>query len=278
MNQNMLLGVFVLILMMGCAKRPGSRALEAQKEASGIIGGTDVPASDDISSTTVAIYDLQKKGLCTGSILSDQLVLTAGHCAVDASPSSLVVVFGLSLVNGPKPETRRVTDTRVDPDYVALQKKLNSNNKLDFDKMKNQGDLAIVKFSGGLPSGYKPVRLLSNSKDLIDGADVELAGYGITDGKSHTGAGTLRKVEVKVSNAHFSATEVLFDQRNQVGACHGDSGGPAFLMVGGDSYLFGVTSRGYQDPQNDCVQYSIYTNILAQSSFIQKASQELEQH
>jgi secreted trypsin-like serine protease len=116
-----------------------------------------------------------------------------------------------------------------------------------------------------------------DSRDLVNGADVELAGYGITDGKTRAGAGTLRKVEVKVSNAHFSATEVLFDQRNQAGACHGDSGGPAFLKVEGVSYLFGVTSRGYQDSQNDCAQYSIYTNILAQSSFIQKASQELGQ-
>jgi secreted trypsin-like serine protease len=61
-----------------------------------IIGGIDVGASDPIASSTVALVMVdpnQEVSLCSGSILTSNLIITAAHCV--ANPKSVVhIVFG----------------------------------------------------------------------------------------------------------------------------------------------------------------------------------------
>ena len=83
-------------------------------------------------------------------------------------------------------------------------------------------------------------------------------------------------VDVKISDAKFAKTEVLLDQRQGRGACHGDSGGPAEVLKNGVKYLWGVTNRGYPETgPDDCAQFSIYTKITAHQSFINTATAQL---
>ena len=98
------------------------------------------------------------------------------------------------------------------------------------------------------------------------------------DSGGNDGAGVLRKVEVALKNSGYSTTEVLIDQSQGRGACHGDSGGPAFLIQGGQAYLFGVTSRELVKPgsQATCSSDVVYTNILAELSFLNSAASTLE--
>ena len=139
------------------------------------------------------------------------------------------------------------------------------------------GDIALVHFSGALPAGFKAASILSaaNARNLVPDALVTIAGFGITNGVSKEGAGVLRVASVIVADPQFASSEVKLNQQNGTGACHGDSGGPAFLEVRGKLYLWGVTSRGVDDVKNDCSQFSAYTNILAYKSWVNRMATKL---
>ncbi len=281
--------VFALMLLfaaglISCAKPEASfsdasaSSLSESNADGGIIGGVPVAGADPIAGTVVAVYDNEQKALCTGSIISSNLVVTAGHC-FNQDPTKLVLIFGTQLPNatgsGPKPILRRVVDGRVNPRYLQVNAILEKNPKTDPDSINDWGDISILKFEGGLPAGYSAAQILTTATALVNGAPVTLAGYGEIDGKKQTPSTDLRKVDVTIANARFSATEVQMDQRQGRGACHGDSGGPAYILNGGKRFLFGVTSRGSLDKNNDCSQFSVYTNIVAQMNWLKAQAQAL---
>jgi hypothetical protein len=140
----------------------------------------------------------------------------------------------------------------------------------------NNGDIALVHFSGGLPAGAAPAAVMKASQHLSDGEIVTLAGFGISNGDGE-GAGKLRMVDVKIAKAKYSQTEVSLDQHNHKGACHGDSGGPAFVQNSdGGLLLWGVTSRGIDDPTDHCVGESVYTRIQPYSRWINQVVRRWE--
>ncbi len=71
-------------------------------------------------------------------------------------------------------------------------------------------------------------------------------------------------------------SEASLDQRRGTGACHGDSGGPAYLALEGGYALWGVTSRGLNDPNDDCSQFAIYTKAMPYANWIVKAKRFLD--
>ena len=239
-----------------------------------IVGGDEVVAGEYYSQTTVALLTRSARGtgLCTASIIAKDLLVTAAHCVTD-SFGRLVAVQNHRIVFSRDVEHAGAADLRV-VDGV----KVHSTWKGSLSKGKDQGDIAIVHFNGGLPSGFAVAQLLPTSQKLKTGQLVTLSGYGVTtmDPTKEDGSGLLRKVNITISNATFAKTEILLDQRGGRGACHGDSGGPATIQLGGKNYLFGVTNRGYpENAPDDCKQFSIYTNINAHRSFVNQAAAEL---
>ena len=273
-----IIGTAVLAsLVTACGKPPSNSSnLESDSYSStGIIGGSQVSATDPIARSTVVVYDMKQGALCTGTVLSSQLVLTAGHCVIGSTAGSLVVVFTTNFDTAKSSDARPVTGAKVTANYINLIKKLNSDPTLNFDSIKDQGDVAVIRFSGGLPAGYQPMPVVSNVSDLANGQATILAGYGLADGVAKTGDGLLRQVQVVLKDVKFAKTEVLFDQRGHKGACHGDSGGPALALIKGQLRVYGVTSRGLNDPKNDCSHDAVYTSVPAQLPFINSAAQAL---
>ncbi len=241
--------------------------------ASPIVGGEEVEASDYYSQTTVALLTRTARGgsICTASIIADDLLVTAAHCVSDIfgralSASSHRIIFNADVDHASDSDVRLVDGVKVNPNY-----------KGSAGSGKDQSDIAIVHFVGGIPSGFKIASLLPTSLKLKKGQTVTLAGYGVTTMENGgDGAGVLRKVDTKIATPAFGKTEVLIDQRGGHGACHGDSGGPASVTVGSKIYLFGVTNRGYpENAPDDCKQFSVYTNINAHKSFVSQAAAEL---
>jgi secreted trypsin-like serine protease len=229
-----------------------------------IIGGTAVTASDPVASTTVLVTD--GNYICTGSIIDQDLVVTAAHC-VAAPAENLRIVFALDL-NGTIDKSMVLPITG----YLA-----NPGWQGEASQGVDQHDIAIIRLNGAIPAGYKPATLLSSqaSAALAKGDVTELAGYGITNAQTQDGAGLLREVGVKILK-QLGSTEVVLDQRSGKGACHGDSGGPAFVSVGGQPQLWGVTNRGYPDnAPDDCRHYAVYTRIEAYASWISQAAAQL---
>ena len=244
---------------LGCAPKQGENEVtgritsEELPEDNLIIGGHLVTKKSEIAATTVSLLDARQGTLCTASILSEDVALTAAHC-IDGDPNDMQLSFG------PKSgglETRPIVEMIASPNW--------KNHRHDEF---NNGDIALVKFSGGLPKGISPVTIMKTNHHLSDGEIVILAGFGITNG-SGSGAGRLRSVEVKIAKAQYSQTEVSLDQTKRKGACHGDSGGPAFTQDNsGGLQIWGITSRGINDPSNHCVGESVYTRIQPYARWI----------
>ncbi len=238
-----------------------------------IVGGVEVLEADGEAASTVGLVTRtpQGTGLCTASILASDILVTAAHCVSESHgqathPSNVRVLFGKNL-NGKNVKVQLVTGVKVHPKW-----------KGDFSRGVDQGDIAILRFSGGLPAEYRTAKLLPSKTSLQRGGTALLIGYGVShmDENGGTGAGILRKVDAVIDSPRFGKTEVLLDQRNGRGACHGDSGGPAFIRDrAGNLLLWGVTNRADPETAGDCSEGSVYTRITAHSSFIQSTIKEL---
>lgn len=229
------------------------------------------------------------ESICTGSLITRDIVLTAAHCVASKTSADKVdVLFGLT--NAKATATIAAKDWIINPAYV-------SNPQADSQSVQN--DIAIVKLSAEAPADFK-LAVLPTAKtieQLLVGSKLTFAGFGITNplvrdykkdqnGKpvldkngqpqvvelSSEGSGTLRKVsDMVVTRITSDQKEITLDQRNLKGACHGDSGGPALLKLqDGTDIQVGVTSRG-SNKLGNCNEEVIYTGVLGQQDFINKA-------
>lgn len=259
LNKLLLSGILASLTVTACAPTTSTNSIQKTDDA--IIGGTEVEATDSIQSSIVAVYDAFEGQICTGSLISKNLVLTAAHC-IGFFTEDMHIFFGTVITK--ESERRQV---------VAVEVSQVWENRRNEDT--DTGDIAILKFSGDLPEGYKPAKFLGNKTYLKAGAEVILAGYGISDGKTGEGIGILRRTSAKIDNPAFSISEFLVDQTQGTGACHGDSGGPAYISIRGQLYLAGVVSRGVKDEANDCSQYGAFTNTLYYKSWINRMATKL---
>lgn len=252
-------------------------AVNLGADSSSIIGGVTVDAKDPIAKSTVAIVASVKTAdgqegqfICTGSLLTENVVLTAGHCVPEVGAEYkevvLYVIFNTDLRKMGRTDIRLVVDSVIHTDYG----KTGSEGE-------DAHDLALIKFAGAMAPGYTVAKFLDDETLLKPGTKVTLAGYGLieTDGVNTKSDDRLRKVDVEVVE-EFGKHEILLDQTKGKGACHGDSGGPAFLEVNGTQYVWGVTSRGAgKDGKDDCSLVSVYTKVKSESQFVQDGLKKL---
>ncbi|OFZ19723.1 MAG: hypothetical protein A2X94_16855 [Bdellovibrionales bacterium GWB1_55_8] len=207
-----------------------------------IAGGTEVPPGHIIARTTVALLMDVADGqaLCTGSIIEDDIILTAAHCIDGAIKTT--IVFGTELRKAR--HVTLATATFVAPGYRTNAK---------------TPDIALVRFEGGLPAGYETAEIMPSTRSPKKRERVILAGYGITSMKEQKGSGVLRQVEQTItSSSGPQAYEVTVTQRGKTGACPGDSGGPAYTENG--HQLFGIASRIFLPFISPCGVRAVYTN------------------
>ena len=232
-----------------------------------IVGGEVVTEADPIRSSTAAFYSPSPDGrsgsLCTASVIGRDTALTAAHC-IPRDGSHPVIIFGRTLKD-PTAEKRTVSAMRVNPAWDTHR-----------GKVMDQGDIAVVKFDGGTPEGYRSIPIAS--KDSVHaGESATLAGYGVSDARRKSGAGVLRKTQVAVENPRAGKSEMILDQSHGHGACHGDSGGPAFIKEGGRTVVAGVTNRSYPaSAPDDCGHKVVYTKVAAYKPWIEKSEAELD--
>ncbi len=286
---------------LACQRGQVADSFNGQANDQGIIGGSVVADGHQIAKNTVAIFDVEAGASCTGSIIAEDLVITAGHCL---GSGKLLLAFDRNfdqilevVMNGTEeqfqaiqPKLRGPSRAAMHPNYIefnkqiaALEERLQAGEQVSEEEISavvestDQGDMLLLKFDGGLPAGFEPAKLLAQDIQLAIGGDVTLAGYGYTNGVTHASDDKLRQVSVKIENPTHGAFEVLMNQKSGKGACHGDSGGPAFFAINGVNYLFGVTSRGYKDDADDCSQFAVYSNMVAAHDWMESAKQELAQ-
>lgn len=220
-----------------------------------IVGGKDVAANDPLARSTVALLMTSAQGtaICTGSLVSANQILTAGHCAMGGDKIYAIFSTNVRLGSQQISLMREVVARRVAPSYYR---------STVYSYSGDPSDVAILTIKGGAPAGFVPAKLITADiarSALSVGARITLAGYGATDFYATKGAGVLRSIKTKVDKFYISGRSVKVGSSDH-GACHGDSGGPAIVSYEGQDYIFAVTSRSTQ-PDGTCTGRAIYSLI-----------------
>ena len=254
------------LFLAACADNSNVQPNVITDSQDAIIGGVKVEPGTQVMRSTVALYDVSEGALCSGSLISKDIVLTAAHC-VGKQPSKMLVIF-----------TNDIRNAEKDPSLVRFVSKARVHRDYDKNKKFNSADIALVRFAGGVPAGYAPVKILSKSELLKTGSNVGVAGFGLSHPENvrSDGAGILRTTNIRILNSKYSATEISLDQSVKRGACSGDSGGPAFVMVDGRLNVWGIASRAaYMPGVPECTIYSLYTRADVYKGWISEKSAEL---
>ncbi len=103
-------------------------------------------------------------------------------------------------------------------------------------------DVAIIITTEDMPGPYEIVAMQSGLK-LVVGDVIEIFGYGcVQPGGGGGNDGVLRKGKSEIKS--FSGYDAVSKKPNGAALCYGDSGGPAFLDVGGKARLATINSKG----------------------------------
>ncbi|MBC7371935.1 MAG: trypsin-like serine protease [Bdellovibrionaceae bacterium] len=289
--------LFAALATFAVACAPVSKDTVQNGNGTGIIGGTNVVEGSDLHKSIVGIYDIKRNALCTGSLIRDNVVMTAAHCIGKVATDHLIF-FAADME-----ATFKLSETNKEAFLKIVRRGAKTVQNAEWGKKHTGkqawGDIALIQFGGKAPEGFKPATMLANSSALVAGASVVLAGYGVdndvlTDVKPSNdpefkkgmdsgkifcddtdmskakcyaedvkGEGTLRTTDVVIED-NFNATEIALNQKNGKAACEGDSGGPAYIKVGNEYQLWGVTSRGTRG----CNGYVLYTNAVALNQWV----------
>ncbi len=196
-----------------------------------IIGGFVPPMNDVLMKSTVAILsEYQGKMLvnCTGTVLSEYIVLTASHCVAEETGNKLFIGQGINPLKNPLFQVDKVK-------FVAK----------DFYTNENLGehDIAILISSKKL-IGMVPVKIgelsVSESSPLIQ------IGYGFntkSDRYEAPSYGLLRRFNGAQFRELYNR-QVIVNEIAGVQSQEGDSGGPLLMNENGKITIQGVLSSG----------------------------------
>ncbi len=300
-KSNAALGVTLLLAFLSsCA--PESKNLSsyqnsiATSKSANIIGGvnatSDYQKQNGIVELSIQIQDpsgQQGTATCTGTLIAKRLILTAAHCLADSGITNIAAVFATDENTAQRTDVVFAVDGVIHPDFLkGIDPKAPAASA-------TWNDIALVKLEADAPADFKFARLPTSQTEvnLMSGSKVSLAGFGITSAIVRkivrskkgsqkivdvptTGAGVLRKIDnILVKQMSVDKKEIMLDQSKSIGACHGDSGGPAFVLAkDGTSIQVGVTSRGTEKLGN-CNENAIYTSVASHLAWIASAGGKL---
>ena len=234
----------VVFSILACQPAQKAEQLKFQNnEGDKIFGGQLVAEKELISRHVVAIKINDPHGqnqFCSGIILSQTTILTAGHCAVFPA-EQLEIIFDQDLENT-KTESIRTSISRIDlnPQYLARRQEI-MNKKL-WDEV-NQFDAAILHLEKPIKSPFKPIKWNFNKVRSDEPTSLKLAGFGAEYFDQMTGEQKglkqLKSVEVETKTSQ-QENIIYFDQTQGKGSCLGDSGGPSYFEKKNRIYFVGL--------------------------------------
>ncbi|WP_405989897.1 S1 family peptidase [Streptomyces sp. NBC_00986] len=194
------------------------------------------------STTTTTTYpfvmqitDASQNQFCGGTLVSATKVVTAAHCMVGETTSSVRVVGGRTYLNGTNGTVSKVSKIWINPSYTDAT---------------NGNDVAVLTLSTSMP--YTTAKYVASTDTSVyaTGATARILGWGTTS-ENGSSSNQLRTATVPIVSdssckssygSDFIATDMVCAGYTSGGVdtCQGDSGGP--LLIGG--VLAGITSWG----------------------------------
>lgn len=272
------LAATVLVAVVGCETPPP--IVEAP---TAIIGGQ--PSSSGRYPSAGVLWILQANGagvlwplnLCSATLIRPDVVLTAAHC-VEFDPDEVSYAFANDFAAtdafgvGPQgvvlnPNAYGSVETVMHPRYQPqFQEGLSGWN-----------DIALV-FLDRPVVGITPAELPTafGQPSLATDAPISIVGYGQRDFESSGADPTdVLKYEGDTRVTEEGTTEIRVGRTSRDAPlipqkCHGDSGGPSFVVRPGQPpVVVGVTSRAYS-AQDDCRSGGVDTRVDAYLPWIQR--------
>jgi secreted trypsin-like serine protease len=196
--------------------------------AGALVGGAEVVRGSGAGRHIVMIIST-RGSLCTGTAIARDLVLTGGHCVAPAATYRV-------LLPDIKPPGLAIRSIAIHPRYKPK----------DYASGRVTADVALLKLDQPLPANIVPAALAPVTS-VAPGDRFVIAGYGGTSPGSETGNGVPRAAVLTATGKPGTLQIRLVDpatrdQRPGLGACTGDSGGPAFVENGGTLAVIGVVS------------------------------------
>lgn len=207
---------------------------------------------------------------CSGVLVHPRVVLTAGHCQSPSSSINVVALNALDVADLQGAELLGVRRVRVNPSYPRTI----------------GNDITVLVLRAD--SAVAPVPL-ARAEDFAEVEQTTLVGFGNSDVLSTRGFGRQREVTVDITHVRRTPGDDLDDAEQTLGfesdreftaggggfdSCNGDSGGPAYIDVGGERRVAGLTSRATEGFTHPCGDGGIYTRVDTQRSFINQVLQD----
>lgn len=207
---------------------PESSELPTGEIDQSLIGGT---LSTDDPGVVALLPGGSSSPLCTGTLVSPSVVLTAAHCVDDlGADPNISIFFG--------------NDTKSQGARIGVNLKTQHPG---WTGAIGNSDVAMMR----LTFPQDPSMIVPMNTDPATGHvgdSYRHVGFGVfengtpADGKKRTGVATVQGVSGDVISSGDAVVNV----------CFGDSGGPGFLTIGGVEYVSGIHSFTATDGMSNC--------------------------
>ena len=226
----------ILTCLLICATSVSHATEQTESEASqhAIINGSRSPrsvglkAGEILSIGALINYDRLDKVFCTGTAITNRVIITAAHC-IQKESGVMRTAAEIQFVVGEDPEidgvVYDVAEVAVHPnyDYTSNARQLE--------------DVAVVLLASDLNEQSAGILPIEFNRHPLSGLDaeallkrrVEIAGFGRTD--TAPGASQKRgRFFTSVELSDLTDLTVVIDGQGVTGACDGDSGGPVLTL------------------------------------------------
>uniref|UniRef100_A0A182IYJ5 Uncharacterized protein n=1 Tax=Anopheles atroparvus TaxID=41427 RepID=A0A182IYJ5_ANOAO len=188
-------------------------------------------------------------GLCGGSVLTNNFILTAAHCVV--SGATTLANGGTAIMGAHNRNVNEATQQRIAFSTGGIIR------HPQYSPTNIRNDIAVVRLNSAITytARIQPARLPARSDSRqFGGFTGTVSGFGRTsDASTATSAVVRFTTNPVMTNANciarwntalIQAQNVCLDGANGRSSCNGDSGGPLTVQDGGQSLQIGIVSFG----------------------------------
>ena len=226
-----------------------------------VVGGTQVPRGRWPDVVAVMMRD----GVCTGTLIAPDVVLTAGHCIAGAPYEVIIDTIDFGRPGG---ERIRVSWARAYPNW------------------ERRYDVGVLMLDH--PATFAKPRIVTSActaRDLLDtGRRVQIVGFGLANIDDLDINTRLHQAVVPITdptctldpacNPDVAPHGEFMAGGHGADSCFGDSGGPVYIDTedGHGHALIGVVSRGLALPAAPCGNGGVYVRVDKVISWIQSVT------